>query len=43
MVPTQHYGGRVDILVEKAQTMWQLFESSGCIIYYLLYKMMVTQ
>lgn len=27
----------------EANNLWQLFESSGCIIYYLLYKMIITQ
>lgn len=27
----------------EAKNLWHLFETSGCIIYYLLYKMMITQ
>lgn len=30
-------------MTEHADSLWSLFETSGCIIYYLLYKMFVTQ
>jgi len=29
-------------MVDQAEYLWNLFETSGCIIYYLLYKMLVT-
>jgi hypothetical protein len=30
-------------MINQAENMWQLFEKSGCIIYYLIYKMIITQ
>ncbi len=30
-------------MINQAENMWNLFEKSGCIIYYLMYKMIITQ
>jgi hypothetical protein len=31
------------MMIAQADLYWQLFETSGCIAYYLLYKMLLTQ
>jgi len=31
------------VMSEQTDSLWSLFETSGCIIYYLLYKMFGTQ
>lgn len=30
-------------MYDQADSLWNLFEKSGCIIYYLLYKMLIAQ
>ena len=30
-------------MMNPADNLWHLFEQSGCILYYLLYKMFITQ
>jgi hypothetical protein len=31
------------VMSEQTDSLWSLFETSGCIIYYLLYKMFAAQ
>ena len=31
------------LMCDQVESLWELFESSGCIVYYLLYKMLIGQ